>query len=170
MCGCVCVCVERFCAQRSLHVAIQSVKSSLRTLACDQAQSRQPAVCARLHRFIQNTCFQCSNKMPFIKVSRSSLEELIELVRQRPEIYDVTHPDHKGAVKTAKTFVLGVWLDSDWGKSIQHLYTQYKIHSAHLTHTFHKGMETGTPHTHTHTHTHIRRRTVTVHCDFSNLH
>ena len=39
--------------------------------------------------------------MPVIKVSQSSLEELIELVRQRQEIYDATHPDQKDAVKTA---------------------------------------------------------------------
>ena len=36
-----------------------------------------------------------------VKVSQSSIEELIELVREHPEIYDATHPDHKDAVKTA---------------------------------------------------------------------
>ena len=39
--------------------------------------------------------------MPVIKVSQNRLEELIELVQQRPEIYDATYPDHKDAVKTA---------------------------------------------------------------------
>ena len=42
----------------------------------------------------------CCNKMPVIKVSQITLEELIELVRQRPEICDATH--------------LGVWLESEW--------------------------------------------------------
>ena len=54
-----------------------------------------------------------------------------------------------------------VWL----GKSIQHLYTQYKIISAHLTHTFRKAwrqaLRTSTyTRTRTHTHTHIRRRSL----------
>ena len=69
--------------------------------------------------------------MPVIKVSQSSLEELIELVQQRPEIYNATHPDHKDAVKTS-TFVLGVGLVSDW-------VNQYSIctHSTRLfPHTF----------------------------------
>ena len=52
--------------------------------------------------------------MPVIKVFQSSLEELIELVPQRPEIYDAAHPDHKDAVKTAKTFVHEDLLESDW--------------------------------------------------------
>ena len=149
MCACVCVCVEKFCAQRSLHVAIQCVKSSLRSHT-----NPKIATCLELGRFglwpgavwtagclctptslYPNTCFQCSNKMPFIKVSQSRLEDLIELVRQCLEIYDATHPDPKDAVKTAKTL-------------------QYKIISSHLP----QCMETGTPHTNTHTH--IRRRSL----------
>ena len=35
------------------------------------------------------------------KVSQSSMEEMIELVRQHPEIYDTGHPDHKDAVRTS---------------------------------------------------------------------
>ena len=39
------------------------------------------------------------SKIP--EVSNNSLEEMTELVRQHPELYDAKHPDHKDAVKTS---------------------------------------------------------------------
>ena len=39
------------------------------------------------------------SKIP--KVSSNSLEEMIELVRQRLEVYNAKHQDHKEAVKTS---------------------------------------------------------------------
>ena len=180
MCGCGCG--GKLSALWSLHVAIQCGKSSLHThtnpkiatrlelspLGLWPGPVRQPAFCARLHRCLRTRASKqapCCNKMPIIKVSQSSLEELIELVRQHLEIYDATHPDHKDAVKGANIWassrdltrtnfmkpssssccifsslyhtaaiVFRVWL----GKSIQHLYTQYKLIPTHLPHTFHK--------------------------------
>ena len=56
----------------------------------DQAQSDSLLfVYIGLHRCLQTRASNqapCSNKMPVIKVSQSSLEELIELVRQRPSL------------------------------------------------------------------------------------
>ena len=134
-------------AQRSLHVAIQCGKSSLRThtnpktsnMPCIRSpwlvtrRSPDSRLCARLHRCLRTR----ASEMPVIKVSQSTLEELIELVRQRPKII-FSSLYHTAAI------VLRVWL----GKSIQHLYTQYKLVSAHLP----QGMETGT------LHPHVRRR------------
>ena len=167
----------------SLRVAIQCGKFSLRThtnpkiatrlefgpLGLWPGPVRQPTVCARLHRCLRTRASKqalCCNKMAVIKVSQSSLEELIELVWQCPEIYDATHPDHKAAVKGAN-----IWASSSaltrtnftksssssccifsilyhtaaivlgvWlGKSIQHLYAQSKLIPAHLL----QGMEDG---------------------------
>ena len=197
----MCRCGGKLSTLRSLHVAIQCGKSSLHThtnpkiatrmelgpLGLWPGPVRQPAVCACLHRCLQTRASKqapCCNKMPVIKVSQSSLEELIELVRQRPEIYDTTHPDHKDAVKGAniwassRALTITNFMKSSssssccifsslyhtaaivlevwvWlGKSIQHLYTQPKLIPAHLP----QGMETGSPHPHMHPH--IRRRSL----------
>ena len=110
----MCGCGGKLSALRSLHVAIQCGKSSLRTRTNPKISTpvglwpgpvRQPAVCVRLHRCLRT---RASKQAPCcIKVSQSSLEELIELVRQSPEIYDATHPDHKEAVKGAN-----IWASS----------------------------------------------------------
>ena len=180
----MCGCGGKLSALRSLHVAIPCGKSSLRThtnpkiatrlelgpLALWPGPVRQPAVCARLHRCLRTRASKqapCCNKMPGIKVSQSNFEELIELVRHRPEIYDATHPDHKDAVKGANIWASSRTLSRNnfmksssssccifsslyhtaaivlgvWPcKSIQHLYTQSKLIPAHLPLTFHKAL------------------------------
>ena len=101
-------------------------------MACDQAQSDSLLLLVHvgLHRCLRTRASNqapCCNEMPVIKVSQSRLEELINFVRQCPEIYDATHPDHKDALQRANIWasitkklvtdnplMTGKWLQSNY--------------------------------------------------------